>query len=128
MSRISNKSGCLFQSLPAPVKRRLKALKKLQFEATKVEAKFYEEIHELECKYHELYTPIYNQRAKISKGKYIYTYTLSSASGSSPRGIFEIADLVTPSLPFPSSCVNHAWLASFFLLSQRNLGPIIILP
>lgn len=57
-----------FQSLPAPVKRRLKALKKLQFEATKIEAKFYEEIHELECKYHEMYTPIYTQRAKISKG------------------------------------------------------------
>lgn len=55
-------------SLPAPVRRRIKALKKLQLEATKIEAKFYEEVHQLECKYHELYTPIYNKRTEITKG------------------------------------------------------------
>jgi len=55
-------------SLPAPVRRRIKALKKLQLEATKIEAKFYEEVHQLECKYHELYTPIYNKRTAITKG------------------------------------------------------------
>ena len=31
-------------SLPAPVRRRIKALKKIQLEATKIEAKFYEEV------------------------------------------------------------------------------------
>lgn len=66
---VGTSSGYI-QNLPAPVKRRLKALKKLQFEATKVEAKFYEEIHELECKYHALYTPLYEKRATISKGDY----------------------------------------------------------
>jgi len=55
-------------SLPAPVRRRIKALKKLQLEATKIEAKFYEEVHQLECKYHELYTPIYKKRTEITKG------------------------------------------------------------
>ena len=48
---------------------RLKALKKLQLEATKIEAKFYEEIHALECKYHELYSPLYTKRTKITKGQ-----------------------------------------------------------
>jgi len=57
-------------SLPPPVRRRIKALKKLQLEATKIEAKFYEEVHQLECKYHELYTPIYNKRTTITKGDY----------------------------------------------------------
>merc|ERR1712018_851342 len=57
-------------SLPAPVKRRLKALKKIQLESTKIEAKFYEEVHKLECKYHELYKPLYEQRVKITKGDY----------------------------------------------------------
>merc|ERR1712045_240722 len=57
-------------SLPAPVKRRLKALKRIQLESTKIEAKFYEEVHKLECKYHELYKPLYDQRAKITKGEY----------------------------------------------------------
>ena len=51
------------------MKRRLKALKKLQLEATKIEAKFYEEIHALECKYHELYNPLYEKRTKITKGE-----------------------------------------------------------
>merc|ERR1711953_898858 len=57
-------------SLPAPVKRRLKALKRIQLESTKIEAKFYEEVHKLECKYHEMYKPLYDQRAKITKGEY----------------------------------------------------------
>ena len=57
-----------FQSLPAPVKKRLKALKKIQLETTKLEAKFYEEVHQLECKYHQLYTPLYEKRAQITKG------------------------------------------------------------
>jgi len=57
-------------SLPAPVKRRLKALKKIQLESTKIEAKFYEEVHKLECKYHEMYQPLYQKRSKITKGEY----------------------------------------------------------
>merc|ERR1712018_713091 len=57
-------------SLPAPVKRRLKALKKIQLDATKIEAKFYEEVHKLECKYHEMYKPLYEKRTKITKGDY----------------------------------------------------------
>ena len=63
------------ESLPAPVKRRLKSLKKLQLETTKIEAKFYEEVHQLECKYHELYTPLYEKRAQITKGMYEPTDT-----------------------------------------------------
>ena len=55
-------------SLPAPVKRRLKSLKKIQLESTKIEAKFYEEVHKLECKYHEMYKPLYEQRGRITKG------------------------------------------------------------
>ena len=50
------------------MKKRLKALKKLQFEATKIEAKFYEEIHALEVKYHQQYVPLYEKRAQITKG------------------------------------------------------------
>jgi len=56
------------QSLPAPVKKRLKALKKIQFEATKIEAQFYEEVHQLECKYHTKLEPLYGKRVTITKG------------------------------------------------------------
>merc|ERR1719273_1792984 len=68
-SMVGMNSGYI-ASLPAPVKRRLKALKKIQLESTKIEAKFYEEVHKLECKYHEMYKPLYDQRAKITKGEH----------------------------------------------------------
>lgn len=68
-SIIGTPSGYI-KSLPAPVKRRLKALKKIQFESTLIEAKFYEEVHQLECKYHELYTPLFNKRTEITTGDY----------------------------------------------------------
>lgn len=58
------------ETLPAPVKRRLKSLKKLQLEATRIEAQFYEEVHKLECKYHALYTPLYEKRSNVTKGEY----------------------------------------------------------
>jgi len=67
-SMVGMNSGYI-ASLPAPVKRRLKALKKIQLESTKIEAKFYEEVHKLECKYHEMYKPLYEKRGKITKGE-----------------------------------------------------------
>lgn len=68
-SMVGNPSGYI-ESLPAPVKRRLKALKKIQLETTRIEAKFYEEVHKLECKYHQMYTPLYEKRTQITKGEY----------------------------------------------------------
>ncbi|XP_033753359.1 nucleosome assembly protein 1-like 1 isoform X1 [Pecten maximus] len=53
------------QSLPKSVKRRIKALKKLQFEAAKIEAEFYKEVHDLECKYASLYTPLFDKRKDV---------------------------------------------------------------
>ena len=66
----------ILQSLPAPVKRRLKALKKVQLDATKIEAKFYEEVHQLECKYHEMYKPLYDKRTKITKGNFFQPFSI----------------------------------------------------
>jgi len=68
-SMVGHNSGYI-SALPAPVKKRLKALKKIQLESTKIEAKFYEEVHKLECKYHEMYQPLYVQRSKITKGEH----------------------------------------------------------
>jgi len=68
-SMVGTASGYI-KTLPAPVKRRLKALKKSQLESLKVEAAFYEEVHKLECKYAELYKPHFDFRAKVAKGEY----------------------------------------------------------
>ena len=61
---------------------RIKSLKKIQLEATNIEAKFYEEVHELEVKYHSLYQPLYNKRATITKGNFIFSSS-SMERGSS---------------------------------------------
>ncbi|XP_034244047.1 nucleosome assembly protein 1-like 1-B [Thrips palmi] len=58
----------MLNSMPPQVKRRIKALKKLQLETTNIESKFYEEVHALECKYHKLYQPLYTKRANVICG------------------------------------------------------------
>lgn len=68
-SMVGVSSGYI-QSLPKAVKRRLKALKKLQFESTKVEAEFYREVHKLECVYAARYEPLVVKRATIVTGSY----------------------------------------------------------
>ncbi|MEQ2157650.1 Nucleosome assembly protein 1-like 1 [Goodea atripinnis] len=53
---------CSFShSLPKVVKRRVNALKNLQVKCAHIEAKFYEEVHELERKYAALYQPLFDK-------------------------------------------------------------------
>lgn len=66
-SMVGGSSGYI-QSLPKVVKRRLKALKKLQNDMVKIESKFYEEVHELECKYAVQYRPLYEKRRDVVTG------------------------------------------------------------
>lgn len=47
--------------LPKVVKRRVHALKRLQVQCANLEAKFYEEVHELERKYAALYHPLFDK-------------------------------------------------------------------
>lgn len=66
----SQRNTEMLASLPPAVKRRIKALKRLQLEATNIEAKFFKEVHDLECKYHRLYVPLYEKRTTIVSGAY----------------------------------------------------------
>lgn len=58
----SQKNIEMLANLPPSVKRRIKALKKLQLEATHLEAKFFAEVHAIECKYNNLYAPLFQKR------------------------------------------------------------------
>jgi len=58
------------QSLPKVVKRRIKALKKLQLEFTNMEANFYKEVHALEVRYDQMHQPLYEKRQLILNGEY----------------------------------------------------------
>jgi len=58
---VLNSSVTVFFSLPKVVKRRVNALKNLQVQCAQIEAKFYEEVHELERKYAALYQPLFDK-------------------------------------------------------------------
>lgn len=68
--KAAQRSSELLASLPPSVKRRVKALKKMQLEATNIEAEFFKEVQYLECKYHRLYVPLYEKRNTIVNGSY----------------------------------------------------------
>ncbi|KAF9804304.1 hypothetical protein SFRURICE_011919 [Spodoptera frugiperda] len=57
-------------SLPPNVRRRIRALRTLQKEFVDIEAKFYSEVHALECKYEKLYKPLFEKRASVVNGGY----------------------------------------------------------
>ncbi|XP_013141297.1 PREDICTED: nucleosome assembly protein 1-like 1 isoform X1 [Papilio polytes] len=57
-------------SLPPNVRRRIRALRSLQKDFVDIEAKFYSEVHALECKYEKLYKPLFEKRAQIVNGHY----------------------------------------------------------
>ncbi|ESO97619.1 hypothetical protein LOTGIDRAFT_103941, partial [Lottia gigantea] len=67
VSMVGAHSGYI-QSLPKVVKRRLKALKKLQFDVIKLESEFYKEVHDLECKYASKYVSMFDKRREILTG------------------------------------------------------------
>lgn len=50
--------------------KRVNALKNIQVKMIDIETKFYEELHQLECKYRNYYEPLSEQRAKIINGEY----------------------------------------------------------
>uniref|UniRef100_A0A452V743 Nucleosome assembly protein 1 like 1 n=2 Tax=Ursus TaxID=9639 RepID=A0A452V743_URSMA len=58
------------ESLPRVVKRRVNALKNLQVKCAQIEAKFYEEVHDLERKYAVLYQPLFDKRFEIINAIY----------------------------------------------------------
>ncbi|KAI5229430.1 Nucleosome Assembly Protein 1-Like 1 [Manis pentadactyla] len=58
------------ESLPRVVKRRVNALKNLQVKCAHIEAKFYEEVHDLERKYAVLYQPLFDKRFEIINAIY----------------------------------------------------------
>lgn len=64
-SIVGSPSGYI-QSLPKEVKRRIKALKKLQNEIINVEAEFYKEVNLLEQKYAPKYTALFEKRKEVS--------------------------------------------------------------
>lgn len=59
----------VIKALPENVQHRVNALKHLQKKYLKLEAKFFEEVYALECKYQELYQPLVDRRKAVITGE-----------------------------------------------------------
>jgi len=57
------------ENAPDVVRRRIRALKKLQLETVKVETDFYKRVHELETEFRERFNTVNEQRKQIVTGK-----------------------------------------------------------
>ncbi|XP_072278292.1 nucleosome assembly protein 1-like 4 isoform X2 [Pyxicephalus adspersus] len=68
LDSVSQSPSSYIETLPKAVKRRINALKQLQEKCAHIEAKFYEEVHELERKYAALYEPLFEKRMCIVTG------------------------------------------------------------
>ena len=69
-SELVGESSGYIESLPPSVQRRIKALKNLQLEYTKIEQEFFAEVAALEAKYAVKYKPLLEKRSDIVVGRY----------------------------------------------------------
>eukprot|EP00039_Didymoeca_costata_P022787 m.5186 g.5186 ORF g.5186 m.5186 type:complete len:227 (-) comp3246_c0_seq2:1039-1719(-) len=70
MSGLDGLSSGLIENLPPQVKRRVKALKKIQHEHVLLEAEYQKELNALVTKFEKLNKPLYDKRETIVNGKY----------------------------------------------------------
>ncbi|ELK27686.1 Nucleosome assembly protein 1-like 4 [Myotis davidii] len=68
LDSVSHTPSSYIETLPKAVKRRINALKQLQVKCAHIEAKFYEEVHDLERKYAALYQPLFDKRREFVTG------------------------------------------------------------
>lgn len=68
LDSVSHTPSSYIETLPKAVKRRINALKQLQVKCAHIEAKFYEEVHDLERKYAALYQPLFDKRREFITG------------------------------------------------------------
>ena len=57
-------------NVPVAIMKRVNALKNVQLKMLDIESKFYEDLHLLECKYAQLFEPLYEKRKQVITGEY----------------------------------------------------------
>lgn len=117
--------NCFFPSLPKVVKRRVNALKNLQVKCAQIEAKFYEEVHELERKYALLYQPLFDKVIYILKHlrfESLDSNTRYSASGETRDNFCQIITSTT------CTCENVTLtIFGFYFLILHSSSEILVL-
>lgn len=118
-SLVGRSSGYI-ESLPAPVRRRVAALKGVQKEHSKLEAQFQEEVLQLEKKYFAKFTPLYQKRAKIVNGVTEPTEDEISAGKQAEEDEDETESSKAEASEPGSTAVNVKGVPEFWLSAMKN--------
>lgn len=70
------------------MKRRINALKNLQVKCAHIEAKFYEEVHELERKYAALYQPLFDKVRPLDLFFFFFSVMLTDDSNIKTQCVY----------------------------------------
>lgn len=92
-------------------RKRMNALKNEQLKFTELEAKFYEELHQLECKYNKLYEPIFEKRRQIVTGEHEPT----DEEGKWTLDELENKENTEPEQSVPSDSKDNKGIKNFWL-------------
>ncbi|KAF2668980.1 NAP-domain-containing protein [Microthyrium microscopicum] len=119
LNGLIGRSSGYIESLPAEVQRRVAGLKGVQKEHSKLEAQFQEEVLELEKKYFQKFTPLYQKRAAIVNGSVEPTEEEVEA-GKRDEEEDEDKDAEEKSEPKETSGEPLKGIPEFWLSSMKN--------
>ncbi|KAM8938867.1 nucleosome assembly protein 1-like 4 [Pelodytes ibericus] len=129
LDSVSQTPSSYIETLPKAVKRRINALKQLQEKCAHIEAKFYEEVHELERKYAALYQPLFDKRRVVVTGEEEPTDTeceWHSDPEDEEKLSSDVKNKVTISDTEPSDADAAKGIPDFWLTIFRNVDMINI--
>ncbi|XP_053304524.1 nucleosome assembly protein 1-like 4 isoform X2 [Spea bombifrons] len=129
LDSVSQTPSSYIETLPKAVKRRINALKQLQEKCAHIEAKFYEEVHELERKYAALYEPLFDKRRVVVTGEEEPTDAeceWHSDAEEEEKLSAEVKNKMTVSEKEPSDDDNPKGVPDFWLTIFRNVDMINI--
>lgn len=119
-SLIGRSSGYI-ESLPLPVRRRVAGLKGIQKDHAKLEAEFQEEVLQLEKKYLQKFTPLYQKRAAIVNGATEPTEAeVEAGEAELADDEDEIKKETEEKTETPAESTNVSGIPEFWLSAMKN--------
>ncbi|KAH8702642.1 hypothetical protein BGW36DRAFT_121404 [Talaromyces proteolyticus] len=118
-SLVGRSSGYI-ESLPLPVRRRVAGLKGIQKEHAKLEAEFQEEVLQLEKKYFQKFTPLYQRRSNIVNGAVEPTEAEIEAGKSDEEEKDEDKEEIQPEAEPSAEESKMTGVPEFWLSAMKN--------
>ncbi|XP_014262149.1 nucleosome assembly protein 1-like 1-A [Cimex lectularius] len=113
-------SQLMVHMLPEKVKKRLRALKTLQAKTAELEAKFFQEVHAMECRYSREYKALNNKRNEIVVGAYEPSEEELYPEDPVPEITGELAEKLSSEIKADGPGIPDFWLTIFKNVAMLN--------